>query len=74
MHIHTIDKHFELFQEVFTLLQKYKPNIKELKYHLSMEMVDLLGYVIDAKGINIDKGKVDIITKWPWPFNLTKVQ
>ena len=56
------------------LTAKKKTNIKESKHHLFIEMVDLLGYVIDAKGIYIDQGKVDIVTKWPEPCNLIEIQ
>ena len=63
MYRHTIDKHLELLQEVFALLQKYKLNIKESKYHLFIETAEFLGYIIYAKGVYIDQGEVDIIMK-----------
>ena len=51
------------FCEVFTLLQKYKINVKESKCHLFIEMVDFLGYTIDTNEVHVDQGKVDIIIK-----------
>ena len=31
--------------------------------HLFIEIVEFLGYVINIKGVYIDQGKVDMVTK-----------
>ena len=63
MYIYTINEHLQLLQEVFALLQKYTIDVKEPKCHLFMEMVEFLGFFINAKEVHIDQGKVDVVIK-----------
>jgi hypothetical protein len=39
-----------------------------------MEKVVFLGYVISAKGIEVDEEKVKAIKEWPTPKSITKVR
>jgi hypothetical protein len=35
-----------------------------------LESVDFLGHVVDAKGVSLEGGKVDVVKNWPVPVNV----
>ena len=70
----TVEEHKILLDKVFSLLQKYKLYIKESKCHLFLEKVNFLGHVVDKNGLSLESGKVDAVSKWPVPQNVTQVQ
>ena len=67
----TIEEHKELLDKVFATLQKYKLYIKETKCHLFLEKVNFLGHVISRDGITMETGKLEAVTNWPTPENVT---
>ena len=39
-----------------------------------MQQVSFLGHIISAEGIQVDPAKVEAITKWPKPSNISEVR
>jgi hypothetical protein len=67
----TVEEHRVLLDKVFSLLKKYKLFIKESKCHLFLKSVNFLGHVVDSNGVSLEQGKVDAVSRWPVPTNVT---
>ena len=52
---------------MFEILQKNNFRLKEEKCALFLESVEFLGHQIDAEGIKMEQGKVDVIKEWKQP-------
>jgi hypothetical protein len=44
------------------------------KFTFCMEKVVFLGYIVSAKGIELDEEKVKVIKEWPTPKSITEVR
>lgn len=69
----SVEEHKQLLDKVFSILQRNKLYIKEQKCHLFLEKVNFLGHVVDKNGLSVESGKVDAVSKWPVPQNVTQV-
>ena len=70
----SVQEHRIILDKVFSLLAKHKLYIKESKCHLFLQRVNFLGHVVDKHGVSLESGKVEAVSKWPIPQNVTHVQ
>ncbi len=69
----TVAEHKALLEEMFALLKKYKLYVKEEKCSLFLDSVQFLGHVVDARGVSVDGGKIDVVKDWPVPESVNQV-
>ena len=69
-----LDEHINHLQCVLDVLRKEKLYANLKKCSFCMEKVVFLGYVISAKGIEVDEEKVKAIKEWPTPKTITEVR
>jgi hypothetical protein len=69
-----IDEHISHLRQVFDVLRKESlyANLKKCDFY--MDKIVFLGYVVSAKGIEMDETKVKAIQKWPTPKSITDVR
>jgi hypothetical protein len=69
-----LNEHINYLQCVLDVLRKEKLYANLKKCSFCMEKVVFLGYVISAKGIEVDEEKVKAIKEWPTPKSITEVR
>jgi ribonuclease HI len=74
IHSETTDEHEEHLRIVLERLRQQKLYAKFSKYEFWMEKVAFLGHVLSAEGIAVDPSKVESVTKWEQPLNVTDVR
>jgi hypothetical protein len=62
-----LNEHINHLQCVLDVLRKEKLYANLKKCSFCMDKVIFLGYVISAKGIEVDEEKVKAIKEWPTP-------
>jgi hypothetical protein len=70
----TAEEHEEHLRIVLKRLRQEKLYTKFSKYEFWMEKVAFLGHVFSAKWIVVDPSKVESVTKWEQPLNMTDVR
>jgi hypothetical protein len=56
------------------LLKQYDLVVSEKKCEWGKDSLVFLGHVVDGSGIRVDNKKIDKITSWPVPANITEVR
>ena len=69
-----LDEHINHLHCVLAVLRKEKLYANLKKCSFCMDKVVFLGYVVRAKGIEVDEEKVKAIKEWPTPKSITKVR
>ena len=69
-----LDEHINPLQCVLAVLRKEKLYANLKKCSFCMDKVVFLGYVISAKGIEVDEEKVKAIKEWPTPKSIIEVR
>ena len=69
-----LDEHIDHLHCVLTILRKEKLYANLKKCSFCMDKVVFLGYVISAKGIEVDEEKVKAIKEWPTPKSIIEVR
>jgi hypothetical protein len=69
----TTEEHEEHLRIVLERLRQQKLYAKFSKCEFWMEKVAFLGHVLLAEGIAVDPSKVESVTKWEQPLNVTDV-
>ena len=69
-----IEEHIGNLRQVLEVLRKesFYANLK--RYDFCMDMIVFLGYVVSAKGIEMDEAKVKATQEWPTPKSITEVR
>jgi hypothetical protein len=70
----TVEEHEEHLRIVLERPRQQKLYAKFSKCEFWMEKVVFLGHVLSAEGITVDPSKVESITKWEQPLNVTDVR
>jgi hypothetical protein len=70
----TAEEHEEHLRIVLERLRQQNLYAKFSKCEFWMEKVAFLGHVLSAEGITVDPSKVDSVTKWEQPLNVTDVR
>ena len=69
-----LDEHINHLHCVLAVLRKEKLYANLKKCSFCMDKVVFLGYVVSAKGIEVDEEKVKAIKEWPTPKSITEVR
>ena len=64
-------------QHVRETLRRLRENnlyckIEKCSFHVTS--MEFLGYFVSLKGISMDSSKMDVISKWPMPWNIQEIQ
>jgi hypothetical protein len=70
----TTEEHEEHLRVVLERLRQRKLYAKFSKCEFWMEKVAFLGHVLSAEGIAVDPSKVESVTKWEQPLNVTDIR
>ena len=70
----TPEEHLMRLQAVFQKLQKAELKLKPSKCEFFKQELTFLGHVVSKNGILTDSKKVEAISNWPMPTNVTEVQ
>ena len=70
----TLEEHVLHLKEVFIVLQREKLYANFNKCHFCTDHVVFLGFVVSAKGVQVDEEKVKAIHEWPTPINASQVR
>jgi len=65
------DEHMDHLRQVLDVLRKESLYANLKKCDFCMDRIIFLGYVVSAKGKEMDKAKVKAIQKWPTPKSIT---
>ena len=68
------EEHEEHLRIVLGILREKKLFAKFSKCEFWLEQVAFLGHIVSGKGIELDPAKVEAITNWPRPSNVTEVR
>jgi hypothetical protein len=74
IYLETTEEHEEHLRIVLERLRQQKLYAKFSKCEFWMEKVAFLGHVLSAKRIVVDPSKVESVTKWEQPLNVTDVR
>lgn len=69
----TFDEHMKHLREVFNRLRKATLRLKPKKCHILRSEVQYLGHVVSSKGIRPDPAKVEKVTSYTIPTNVSEV-
>jgi hypothetical protein len=69
-----IDEHISHLRQVLDVLRKESLYANLKKCDFCMDIIVFLGYVVSAKGIEMDEAKVKAIQDWPTPKSITDVR
>ncbi|XP_074378128.1 uncharacterized protein LOC141719649 [Apium graveolens] len=68
------EEHEEHLRTVLEIIIEKKLFVKFSKYEFWLEEVAFLGHIVYGRGIELDPVKVEAITNWPRPSNMTEVR
>ena len=69
----TPEEHIHNLRIVLKVLQKNELYAKLKRYEFWLGQVAFLKHVVSNKGVSMDPQKIEVITKWLRPKNLTEV-
>jgi len=70
----SIDEHVIHLKQVFEIFRKYKVKINIEKCCFFKEEVEVLGHVVSKNGLKTIKSKVDAVSKWIKPENISELR
>jgi hypothetical protein len=70
----TTEEHYKLVTQVFSILEKEGLAVAAHKSFIYIQDIQLLGYIINANGIEISTRKVEAVRSWEMSKNLKDVQ
>ena len=70
----SMDDHISHLTDVFARLSDHNLKVKLSKCHFAQPQVKLLGHVINADGIHVDKDKIAVIKESPPPSSKTEIR
>jgi len=68
------EKHLEHLKEVFDCLRTARLRMNGKKCHFAMQQLFFLGHKFTKDGCEVDKSKIQIMTKWPRPTSQTELR
>jgi len=68
------DEHMNQLRQVLDVLRKESLYANLKRCDFCMDRIIFLGYVVSAKGIEMDEAKVKAIQEWPTPKSITEVR
>ena len=74
MYSKNLDEHINHLHYVLAVLRKEKLYANSKKCFFCIDKVVFLGYVVNAKGIEVDEEKVKAIKEWSTPKSITEIR
>src|SRR5262249_54987326 len=74
VHSRDAEGHEKHLRIVFQTLREHQLYAKLSKCGFWLSNVSFLGHVISKKGIQMDPKKVEVVSNWPKPTNVTKIR
>ncbi|KAH3746048.1 Transposon Ty3-G Gag-Pol polyprotein [Pelomyxa schiedti] len=68
---HTFEEHLQNLRAVYTRLRGAKLRVRALKCSLVNREVSYLGHMVSERGVQMDAGRIKVITGWPRPRQWT---
>ncbi|KAL5540979.1 hypothetical protein UlMin_043776 [Ulmus minor] len=68
------EEHAEQLRTVLRTLSEHRLYAKFSKCEFWLDRVQFLGHVISRDGISVDPAKIDAVSKWPVPTNVTEIR
>lgn len=68
------DDHLRDLALVFQRIEEHGLKLKPKKCHVCCNEVEYLGHIISDQGVRADPKKIEAVSKWPVPKNVTDVQ
>jgi len=68
------DKHLEHLKEVFECFRTARLRMNGKKCHFAMQQLVFLGHKFTKDGCEVDKSKIELMTKWPRPTSQTELR
>lgn len=70
----SMDDHIQYVQSILDTLRGQKLFGNMRKCHFMTNEIKFLGFIISAKGVAVNSGKVDAIANWPIPKTFIEVR
>ena len=70
----SLDEHLVHLEKVISLLAEHQLVLRLTKCHIGKSELEYLGHTLSSKGIKPSPKKVEAVTNWPIPQNVTHVQ
>jgi hypothetical protein len=68
------EEHKHHIKRIFELFKQYDLVVSEKKCEWGKESLIFLGHIVNGSGIQVDNKKIEKITSWPVPANITEVR
>ncbi|KAL5540696.1 hypothetical protein UlMin_043348 [Ulmus minor] len=68
------EEHAIHLRTVLSTLSEHQLYAKFSKCEFWLDHVQFLGHVVSKDGISVDPAKIDAVSKWPAPTNVTKIR
>jgi hypothetical protein len=70
----TMEEYHKLVTQVFSILQRERLAVAAHKSFFHVREIEVLGYIINANGVEMSTRKVEAVRSWETPKNLKNVQ
>ena len=68
------EEHLEHLRKIFNILRENKLYAKWTKCHFAKSELEYLGNVVGKDGIKVDPRKIDTVTRWARPNNVSQLR
>jgi hypothetical protein len=69
-----LNEHINSLRQVLEILRNERLYVNLNKCDFCMKRIVFLGYVVSAKGIEMDEAKIKVFQEWPTPKTVSKVR
>ena len=70
----TLEQHILDLQKVFDIIKENSLKANLSKCHFIKQEVEVLGHILSIEGIRTVPKKIDVISKWESPKNITQLR
>lgn len=70
----TLEGHISHLRDVLSVLRRDQLFATKKKCAFRVDEVHFLGYIVSARGLSVDPGKVNVIRSWPTPSTITETR
>ena len=70
----SLEEHLKHLETILQRLKEHKLYVSPKKCEFAKQELKFLGLIINNRGIQVDKSKVDVVETWPQPTNITELR
>ena len=70
----SLEEHLKHLEKILQRLKEHKLYVSPKKCEFPKQELKFLGLIINNKGIQVDKSKVNVVETWPQPTNITELR